>query len=110
MKTWITKYGYPETRTEVEHDKDECPACKWTSGLDENSVCYVEVEKTDGTRTIRRVMGTGKVKGFFARLPYVIGWTADEQNTVECKLISREDVERELAEAKANGWLHEDPS
>jgi len=107
MKTWVTKYGYPETREEVEHAADECPACKVVGGLDDGSVVYVEVEKLDGSKTIRSVEGTGKVQGFFSRLPYVIGWTADEQYVVKCREVSREDVECELAEAKAKGWLHE---
>ena len=107
-KTWVTKYGYPLMRKEVEHDDGECPACLAVGGLPERAVCFVEVEEPDGTTRIRRVQGTGKVKGFFARLPFVVGYTRDELHVVECRPVSREEVERELAEARANGWLEED--
>ena len=109
-RTWVTKYGYPETRSQVEHEEDECAACQAVGGLDDGQVCYVEVERPDGTVVVRRLEGTGRVKGFFARLPFVVGWTADERRAVACRTVSREEADRELAEARARGWIHEDAS
>jgi len=107
-RTWVTKYGYPETRELVEHDDDECAACQVAGPLADGDVIYVEVEQPDGSTIVRRVEGRGRVRGFFARLPFSIGWVRDETPIVECRIVSREQVDREIAEARAGGWYHEE--
>lgn len=58
MKTACMKYGYPETRCEVEHEEDECAACEFVAETFahpvEGSLTFVEME-TPGGPVFKRI-------------------------------------------------------
>ena len=102
-KTWVTKYGYPDTRKEIEHDDDEC-AARWAAGSLQDGQ-FIEVEREDGSKFVRRVEGLGDEPGLHVN-EYGICWTADRVSRVGCRIVSREQVDSEIADAKANGYYH----
>lgn len=77
-KTWVTRYGSPETRREVEHDEGDCAACAAVGRLNRGVVVFVEVE-VDGATVVRRVEGV-----FFGL-------------ALSCRIVSRQDADREIA-------------
>jgi hypothetical protein len=106
-KTWITKYGYPQTRKQIEHEDDECAACVAAGPIHERGILYVEIEAGDGSKIIRRVEGLGDEPGLHIN-EYGISWSLDRMPRVGCRIVSREQVDREIAEAVAHGWYHEE--
>lgn len=91
MKTFVSRYGSPDTRLEVEHEEDECAACVAAGGVPDGSVIFMVVEYADGAEEIRRIEGLGGVLGF-ANL-----------RMNGCHNVSRADADAEIARAHAEG-------
>jgi hypothetical protein len=91
MKTWVTRYGSPETRMEVEHEDGECPACVVAGSLEGGDVLFVEVEvhgdadRRLGVTVVRRVEGVGQLLGI---------------SCVSCRIVSRQDADAEIVKPK----------
>lgn len=83
-KSWITRYGSPETRVQVEHDEDDCPACEAAEHLKADEILFVQIESEDGSIEIRRVRAF--LSGFFRR-----------SLVLNCRVVSREQADEEIA-------------
>ena len=81
-KTWVTRYGSPETRKQVEHDEGDCAACTAVGRLDRGDVIFIE-EEANGTTIVRRVEGLGRLLGIAC---------------LSCRIVSRQDADREIAQ------------
>lgn len=84
-KTWVTRYGSPKTRKEVEHDEGDCAACVAVGRLDRGAVVFIE-EEVDSATVVRRVEGVCSFLGIAC---------------LSCRIVSRQDADREIAEHAA---------
>lgn len=106
MRTFVARYGSPETRREIEHSLGTCPACEAAGGVREGGIIFMVVEYPDGEE-IRRVEGLGPLKTgeVFAFPEYrTLGLVAKPVSFVNgCRAVTREEAEAEISLAHQEG-------
>lgn len=100
MKTWCHKYGEPEKRLHIEHDNEECPACKFAGGIPDGAVLFVVIEGEK--EKIRRVEGLGRGPGLWLT-EYGLSFTTEDKFLVGCKTVSTAEATAEIVEYLAEG-------
>lgn len=89
-KTFVSRYGSPNTRRAVEHESGECAACVFTGGVRDGAIIFVVVEHPDGEKEIRRIEGLGRIG---VAGPLLNG----------CHSVTQEELDSEIALAHAEG-------
>jgi hypothetical protein len=104
MKSFVTKYKYPETRKEIEHDEDDCPACMAVgpgSGEYPGGVWFV-LQESDGKTSLRRVERVVLEPGLHASKEYqFVGIVSERTYATVCKEVTFEEADEELRRC---GW------
>lgn len=106
VRSFVTRYGTPGTRKLVEHDEDECAACKAVGGLPEGGIIFMVVERPDGEEEIRRIEGLGRLEpGLYVSPEYGSAVFSVEPVpfTNGCRRVTDAEVREEMARAFAEG-------
>ena len=104
-RSFVTRYGSPDTKRLVEHEENECAACKVVGGMPEKKVIFMIVQPSDSDEEeIRRIEGLGPLEpGAYVSPSFVAVLTEQVPFANECRAVSRREVEDELSIARAEG-------